>query len=186
MRRLLFLLLVVSTVSAYAQKKPVYTASIEADLLMGDNKDSHSFLFSNGIAYRKWTADAGVGIDSYVFRSVPVFADIKKQFGHHRIRPFVNASAGINFSKEKESQKLYYYNLYNADYKNGFYGRITAGASLPIYKRCRFFLSGGYSYKTTRVTYLSYIYNPDMPNNQGVSKDIYRFNRWSLAIGISL
>ena len=167
--------------AARAQTKPRYTAALEAAITKGNSDNSHAFLFTNSVAYKNWMAGVGISTDDYVFSSLPLFLDVKKSFGHRHLQPFVNASAGMNLNDAKNSQKFQYYAYPELNFKNGFYSRVMAGVSLPVYKRMRVFVSGGYSYKTTKVSYASSAYSGDIIKT--TNTDIYRFNRWSFSAG---
>ena len=180
MRSFFVSLLLMFAVAVHAQKLP-YGASLESALLKGNSQNSNAFLFTNGLSYKSWTAGVGAGIDNYVYRSLPLFIDIKKSFGHHPIQPFINASAGMNINEAKTSQKFQYDGYPSVNYKNGFYAKAMAGISLPVYKRLRIFVDAGYSYKTTRVDYTTYIYSPDAM--EITNTDIYHFHRWNLSVG---
>ena len=181
MRYFFVSLIVMIAGAAHAQTKPRVTAGLEAAITKGNSDNSQAFFLTSGIAYKSWTTGAGAGVDGYVFRSLPLFIDVKKSFGHRRLQPFVNASAGININETKDEQKFLYSSYLNVNYRNGFYVRTIAGVSLPVYKRLRVFIDGGYSYKTTSVDYTSFSYSPDPAET--TSTDIYRFHRWSLSIG---
>lgn len=43
-----------------------------------------------------WQAGAGIGLDDYTMRSVPVFADFRYDFSRKDLTPFVYAGAGIS------------------------------------------------------------------------------------------
>jgi len=51
----------------------------------------------NGIKYKTWFAGAGVGLDTYGYQSIPVFADIRKTFGNKPWQLFVYGDAGMNY-----------------------------------------------------------------------------------------
>ncbi len=181
MRYFLLITAIVFAGVANAQAKLRYSAGLEAGLTKGNSDNSHAYLLTNGVVYKSLTAGIGAGIDDYVFRSLPLFADIKKTFGHRHLQPFINASVGININEAKDKLKSEYNYYPNVDYKNGFYARAMAGVSLPLYKRLRVFIDAGYSYKTTRISYPSYAYSTEQIET--TNTDIYRFNRWVAAVG---
>ncbi len=175
-------------VMADAQSNVTYTTTVEAGLIKGSNDKSGVYFFTNGISYKNITAGIGVGIDGYVYCSVPLFLDVKKQFGHHKIKPFVGASAGINIQYLTTEQKNSYNPFYqNPGFNNGFFTKASVGVSMPVYHKLRMFVNAGYSYKTTSVTYSSYplmILSSGMQQN--TTTDIYHFNRWFVSIALWL
>lgn len=181
MRYFFVSLLLILSVAVHAQTKLQYSATLEASLLKGNSQNSNAFLFTNGLSYKSWTTGVGAGLDNYVYRSLPLFIDIKKTFGRGYLQSFVNASAGVNINEAKDDQKFQYFGYQNVDYKNGFYARAMAGISLPVNKKLRVFFKAGYSYKTTHITYASYAYPNDLTEN--TNTDVYWFNRWSLSAG---
>ncbi len=168
-----------------AQPKPHYTASIEAGLARGSSDKSSVYFFNNGISYKNISAGIGAGIDKYALHSLPLFFDVKKEFGKHKFKPFVNASAGINIPHPTADQKNSYggWNQ-NSAFKNGFFTKATVGISMLVSHKLRMFINAGYSYKTTAVKGVN-----DYRTSGGqwtTSTDIYHYNRWFAAIGFQL
>lgn len=171
------------TVFAQAQKKLQYTASIEAGLARGSSDKSSVCFFSNGASYKNLSAGIGVGIDGYGIRSIPFFFDVKKEFAQHKIKPFIDASAGINIAHPTNDEKKIYGGWWqSADYKKGFFTKASVGISMPLLHKLRLFVDAGYSYKATSV---QYVVRPFI-GPSSLSTDIYRFNRWFAAIGFQL
>ncbi len=178
----LFLLNV--TLLVQAQTKPHYTASIEAGLTKGSSDKSSVYFFSNGVSYKQLSAGIGVGIDNYSIRSIPLFLDAKKEFGKHKIKPFIGASAGINFPNPTTEQKMIYGGWeQSVDYKHGFFTKASVGVSMSLLHRLRIFINTGYSYKTSSVKFNSYYWLEGMSSN---TIDIYHYNRWFVNIGFQL
>ncbi len=166
-----------------AQPKPHYTASIEAGLVKGSSDTKPVYFFSNGISYKNTTAGIGVGIDKYAIRSIPLFFDVKKSFGQHKIKPFIGASAGINIPFPTAEQKINNGWFQTGSFKTGFFSKALAGVSMPVSHRLRLFINAGYSYKTTSVQYKANYWPEGMDNT---TSDIYHYNRWFAAIGFQL
>lgn len=167
-----------------AQPKPRYTASIEAGLARGSSDKSSVYFFSNGVSYKQLSAGIGVGIDKYSIRSIPLFLDLKKEFGKQKIKPFIDASAGINFPHPTTEQKMHYGGWeQSVDYKEGLFTKASVGVAMPLLHRLQFFINAGYSYKTSSVKFNQYYWSEGM---QGNTTDIYRYNRWFAALGFQL
>lgn len=180
MKRLIVLFMLIAA-TAHGQNKPMYTAGVEAGWLRGNNGSSMAYFLSNGIRYKTVSAGVGIGTDNYFIRSVPLFLDIRKDFGHHRFQPYVSYAAGINISAIKDGQKQTYAGYQNYNVNNGFFMKASAGASLAVYKKIRFYTGFGYSYKTTRTQYDTYSYYPEQTSRKGT--DIRRMNRWNIVAG---
>ena len=179
---LFFITMIAAIATAQAQSKPRYTAIIEARVLKGGSDNSNTILFTNGIRYKNAMAGVGVGIDNYLFRSVPLFVRVRKSFGNHILQPFISASAGINISHPTSGQKSSYFFSDSARFKNCFIADVSTGVSVKIYKQLRGFISAGFSYKTTKVIYKNGYYTPNEPTEPGT--DIYRMNRWCISGGL--
>lgn len=175
-------MIIVSFISASAQSKLHYTASVEAGILKGSTDKKNTFLITNGVRYKSLMASIGSGIDNYFYRSIPLFLQAEKTFGNHRVQPFVRTSAGINFSHLTGEQKLSYISYDSVHFKNGFIAAASVGVSVKVFRQMRVFVSGGYSYKTTKVIYQSYyIYGPEDASHKNI--DIYHLNRWCVSAG---
>ncbi|MBS1935121.1 MAG: hypothetical protein JST96_14055, partial [Bacteroidetes bacterium] len=104
----------------------------------------------NGIKYKSWFGGIGVGLDFYRIRSIPLFADVRKEFGKTADKLFVFADAGINFAwrTDKETKQ---FNT-NDKLKNGFYSEAGAGYKFRLSKTNNLLFSVAYSYKTNTET----------------------------------
>ena len=67
-------------------------------LLNGDNSVTGGLQTVNGFAKGKYFIGAGTGLDYYSYRSVPVFADFRYQFGQKVNKIFLYGDAGVNCS----------------------------------------------------------------------------------------
>lgn len=168
-----------------AQTKPHYTASLEAGLARGSSDKSAVYFFTNSISYKNISAGIGAGIDKYSIHSIPLFFDVKKEFGQHKIKPFVDASAGINIHNPTTEQKNTYGSWNpNSTFKNGFFTKASVGISMPVLHKLRMFVNAGYNYKTTTVKMVN-DYRP-FDGDLTTTTDIYRYNRWFATLGFQL
>lgn len=179
------LFLISAAIIVQAQPKPQYTASVEAGLARGSSDKSSVYFFSNGISYKQFYTGIGAGIDKYALHSIPLFFDAKKEFGKHKVKPFVDASAGINLPHLTTEQRNSYggWNQ-NSAFKNGFFTKTSVGISMPVLHNLRLFMNAGYSYKTTSIKVVN-DYRP-FDGDLTTTTDIYRYNRWFAAIGFQL
>jgi hypothetical protein len=93
----------------------------------------------NGACYKGWFAGAGIGVDYHQYFTVPVFLEVRKDFGQRAFKPFVYVDGGINVYSDAR-EKPY-------DYKNGAYFDSGLGYAFYYHKRKAVLLSAGYCYK---------------------------------------
>jgi hypothetical protein len=126
----------------------------------------------NGIQKGSWFAGLGLGLDHYRLQGIPLFADLRKQFGKTGNRIFVYANAGINFADATGGQKENY-DCYENKFSNGFYGETGAGYSIKLNGRFSLSLAAGYAYKNTHEQY-SDICDFCMIMTYGPPKTVYK------------
>ncbi len=143
----------------------------------------------NGVQYKSWFGGVGVGLDYYRLRSIPLFADIRKEFGKNGNHFFIYADAGTNFYWERDKDVKQF--PANDKVKNGFYGEAGLGYKFRLNSKIALFISGGYSYKKLTETgnnySLNYITNPvgfPVDDNPSPEKINYNLNRLVLKAGI--
>jgi hypothetical protein len=175
-----FLLTFISlSIFSFAQKKdPAYKfhSINNISLLNGDNEVSAGLQSINGFQKENWFAGVGVGLDYYVYRSVPLFADFRYEFGKTKNKFFAYADGGINFDWVKE----YYYDgpifiwegaNNQGEFHNGIYTDVGLGYLVANKKGGGLVLSLGHSHKSLKET----INYADWRTQQTVT-DIYRYN----------
>jgi hypothetical protein len=156
-------------------------------LLEGETGSAFQLQTINGAQYKSWFAGAGIGLDFYRLRTIPLFVDIRKEFGKSNNKLFVYSDMGINFSWVTDQQKTS--NIENDKFANGFYGDWGLGYKVHVVQKNNLMLSLGYSYKKTAETYDPLYYSPGIFYTQ-VSEPIdpsqkinYGFKRLSIKIG---
>src|ERR1700730_10196903 len=110
-RIILFIIVMLQAMDIVAQpaKEKLRFHSIEQlGLINGKGATAALFQTVNGLEYRGFFAGVGTGIDYYRYRSVPLFMDIRKEFGQKKRKWFVYADAGHHFPwvDQNESQNL--------------------------------------------------------------------------------
>jgi hypothetical protein len=184
----LVLLLLSISIFSSAQKKTInykFHSINSVSFLNGENEVSAGLQSVNGFQKGNWFAGAGVGLDYYIYRSVPVFADVRYEFGKKKNRFFGYADAGVNFAWVED----YMYNgpiifdgpIVNPEkFQDGFYSDAGLGYIVNFKKTGGLILSLGHSRKTLRqdVTYTDW-------RTGHSTTDIYRykFNRIALKVG---
>ncbi len=94
-------------------------------LLEGETGSAFQLQTINGAQYKSWFTGVGLGLDFYRIRSIPLFADIRKEFGKENNKLFVYADFGINFSWATDQQKTSY--VQGDKFSNGFYNDLGLG-----------------------------------------------------------
>lgn len=141
---------------------------------VGNNSIAASLQSVNGFKRNKWFAGLGIGLDYYLYRSVPVFIDLRREFGEKKKKIFVYADAGVNIEWLQEEYDLkpnaWDPNLKNK-YHNGFYSDAGLGVSLGNKKGHAVLFSLGHSIKTFRESR----WYTDWRSGQA-TKETYKFN----------
>jgi hypothetical protein len=151
-------------------------------LINGDNATSAALQTVNGFSKGAFFAGIGVGLDYYRYRTIPLFADLRYEFGKKKTRPFLYADGGANFEWAQD-EFLYETTIWNPgsnDFKHGIYMDMGIGLNAGLKNGNAIVLSLGYSRKTMKET-TTY---QDWRTQQMVT-DInkYRFNRLILKMG---
>jgi hypothetical protein len=101
-----------------------------------------------GLSHKNSFAGAGVGLDHYRFRSVPLFIGLRQAFGKGKRNPFIYGNIGYNFDWLTEAnEKRYNVFFINNNYSGGIYYDAGAGYSFGFKKADALLLSAGVSYK---------------------------------------
>jgi hypothetical protein len=157
-----------------------------AGLLEGETGSAFQLQTINGAQYKSWFGGIGLGLDFYRIRSIPLFADFRKEFGKRNNKLFVYADMGINFSWATDLQKTSY--VQNDKFSNGFYSDLGLGYKVSAGKKNAVVLSLGYSYKKSVESYDQQYYNPGLlytvnTQTNNSEKINYSLNRLTLKIG---
>lgn len=145
-------------------------------LINGDNEVSAGLQSINGFQKGNLFAGVGLGLDYYLYRSVPLFADFRYEFGKTKNKFFAYADGGVNFDWVEEK----YYNgpifiwdgnNNSSEFHNGAYTDLGLGYIVGTKKGGGLVLSLGYSYKSLEKT-ISYL---DWRTQETVT-DVYNYN----------
>ena len=139
-----------------------------------------------GVEFSKgWTAGMGSAIDYYYFRSVPVFAEVKKYFGNGPRRLFAFAATGVNIAwpTDEDQMNTSGWNIIGKnDFDLGMYADIGIGYTLYNRHQRGLFTGLGYSVKTMSESHTEQIWN-GFTTSQAQRKTDYTFNRVLIRIG---
>ncbi len=99
----------------------------------------------NGVQYKKWVAGIGFGYDTYYYKTIPVFIDIRRYLDE-RNKLLIYGDGGYNFSgKNMPGKEIGFYDRYN--FKGGLYTDFGIGYKIKFIKASSFLFSLGHSYK---------------------------------------
>jgi hypothetical protein len=169
MKKIIFLLIGLATIfsgDCFAQQKTAnqkiqFHSFNSVGLIEGEAGSAFQPQTINGFQYKSWFYGIGVGLDYYRLRTIPLFADMRKEFGKNGNKFFVYADAGMNFYwKEDKDAKQFYI---NDKFKNGFYGEAGFGYKFRLDSKTGVFISGGYSYKKLTETGSNGYFDPGWP-----------------------
>ena len=185
---MVFSMLVLSAGICSAQQKspscPWQFHSINnVGLLEGQTGSSFQLQTINGAQYRSWFTGVGLGLDFYRYRTIPLFLDLRKEFGKSSNKLFLFTDVGTNFSWVTDNEKTNY--ELNDKFGGGFYFEGGLGYKISVSKNNSLMLSLGYSYKKLYETYdepVYLMYTQNSANNWS-EKINYSLNRLSIKIG---
>jgi hypothetical protein len=183
----LLLLMPVALVSFGQKKNASYKFhSINTlSLINGDNATSAGLQSINGFQKGSLFAGVGVGLDYYLYRTVPLFADFRYEFGKTKNKFFAYTDGGVNFDWVEEDYYdgpifIWEGSSNSSEFHDGAYTDLGLGYMVGTKKGGGFVLSIGHSYKSLKKT-ISY---PDWRTQETIT-DIYhyKFNRIVLKVG---
>jgi len=146
-------------------------------LLSGSTGTAGQLQTINGISYKTFSLGIGVGIDNYYFKTIPLFADLRKNIFNTRQTPFVYLDAGTNFPGKKDEVTTWQ----TTSYGPGFYYDFGLGYIWTLGKRFNINSSFGFSQKRYSSKE-EYHYGGDVT----VTPDSYdyRLQRFTLKFGL--
>jgi hypothetical protein len=153
---------------------------IQGGLLAGSSTESFALQTINGFSFGKWYAGAGVGLDFYMQRGVPLFADVRYHFSNQRKSFFIYTDAGVHvpWIKNKEQRSI-------ISQSTGLYTDAGVGFRLATKKGDAFLFIAGYTYKHVPEKQQGFTWQPwPQPNGETVLNYNYRFNRVAVKFGL--
>lgn len=186
MKNSLFFLFSFFVTCSFAQEKMKTVPSafkfqtiVQGGLLVGNNAEAATIQTINGFAKNKWYAGIGVGLDFYMQRGVPLFADLRYHFSKERKSFFIYTDAGVHvpWIKNKEGRNIISQSV-------GLYTDAGIGFRLATKKGDAFLFSTGYTHKHVKEKQEGFSWQAwPQPSGQTVMNYDYRFNRVVLKAG---
>lgn len=188
MRTTLILLFSLMVSCSFAQKKikpanekPLkFQTIIQGGLLAGSSTESFALQTINGFRFGNWYAGVGAGLDFYMQRGVPLFADLRYHFANQRKTFFIYTDAGahVPWIKNKDQRNI-------ISQSTGLYTDAGVGFRLATKKGDGFLFSAGYSYKHVPEKQQGFSWQSwPQPNDETVLNYNYRFNRVVVKFGL--
>ena len=188
MKYFFLLLLMPVTLVSFGQKKNTaykFHSINNIALVNGDNAVSTGLQSINGFQKGNLFAGVGIGLDYYLYRTVPLFADFRYQFGKTKNKFFAYADGGVNFDWVEEDYSdgpifIWDGNINSTQFHDGAYTDLGLGYMVGSKKGGGLILSLGHSYKSLKKTF-SYT---DWRSQETIT-DVYHynFNRIVLKVG---
>ncbi len=190
MKNTLFLLFSLMITCSFAQEKVKPAAGnplkfqtiIQGGLLAGSSTESFVLQTINGFRFGNWYAGVGAGLDFYMQRGVPLFADVRYHFSRQRKSFFIYTDAGahIPWIKNKDQRNI-------ISQSTGLYTDAGVGFRLATKKDDAFLFSVGYSYKHVPEKQEGFSWQSwpwPQPTGETVLNYNYRFNRVVVKFGL--
>jgi hypothetical protein len=176
--------------AAQSKSKPKFSGITQAGFLAGGSTNSLQLQTINGIGYRGFSLGIGAGIDYYYLKTIPLFADVRKDIFAKKKTPFVYFDMGTDLPWNKtETEDAWQ----KSQYKNGLFYDFGIGYKWLLKERLGLNFSLGYSQKKLRETRETIYwmwrdfppYGPSTESGKDTTDYKYSLQRISFKIGLS-
>jgi len=179
MKYFLLVLLMPVTLVSFGQKKNAsykFHSINNISLVNGDNEVSAGLQSINGFQKGNLFAGIGIGLDYYLYRTVPLFADFRYEFGKTKNKFFAYADGGVNFDWVEDEYSVGPIFIWDGSnnavkFHDGAYTDLGLGYKVGTKKGGGLVLSLGHSYKSLKKT-VSYL---DWRTQETIT-DVYNYN----------
>jgi hypothetical protein len=164
------------------EKKGIhYSALLQGGIMSGKHSNELVYQFINGVRYRNTFLGAGVGVDPYGIRTIPVFLSLRQQVFSKKNTPFIYLDLGLSIPENKrDSISTWWWTKKYITYRKGLYYDIGAGYELPISDQFRVLMSVGYSRKESTEYHT---WGPATSNDYTERFDFF-YRRISVKLGV--
>ena len=160
-----------------------FSSITQIGLVAGEQNESFLIQTVNGYEYKTWMVGAGVGIDGYRYRSIPLFFQLRKEFPVKGDAVFIYNDVGTNYPWLKSNQKTWR----DGDFDPGLYYDGGIGYKVSLRKHALVF-SSGFSLKkiSEEVSNVYCPFVPGSPCQQMRDTYYYSLKRLSFKVGLHL
>jgi hypothetical protein len=144
-----FLTLTVGAQEKPAGLRPTFRSSFAVALINGSASTSYNVQTVHGIILNKSFVGLGVGIDYYKLRTLPLFLELRQEFGKGRKHFLVYGDGGRSIDWLTEKSKEFFRWQSAVNYKGGWYYDVGVGYRIHL-KENALILTTGYSYKEVK------------------------------------
>jgi hypothetical protein len=146
------ILLIVS--HSFAQKKSkdngaAFYSLLQAGVTNGSKASSLTIEGKLGLSFSNTFVGIGAGVDYYRFRTVPLFIDLRQEFGRGPNLFFIYGDIGKNIKWVTEENKMLLTYI-PGDFKSGKYYEAGFGYRVRLQNSGSLLFSGGYSVKSVK------------------------------------
>ena len=135
----------------------------------------------NGIQHQSFFIGAGLGLDYYNERSLPLFMDIRKSILNKVNTPFIYIDGGYHLMLEKSKEE----DWISKDQKGGLYYDAGIGYSFPVFKTSSLVISMGYSSKEQSEKMNRYTWRSSIAQPSDYETIEYTLRRYSFKMGLA-
>lgn len=162
-----------------SSKKITYSGNLQIGVLNGSAKSAFELKTIHGLQYHSWFAGAGVSLDNYLYRTVPLFIDIRKNLLNKNSYPYLFADAGISLPWVQHVDNFWWSSY---KYGAGLYYNAGAGYSFSLAKKYALLFNAAYSFKRVKETVIPFCELCPQPASPEI-KNEYSLRRLSLSVG---
>jgi len=167
-----------------AQVSVKYRSQNYIGLLEGEAKGAFQLQTIHGVQISNWFGAVGAGLDYYVYRSIPVFISLNRDFTFNNRTFFISGDIGVNYPWVTDE----YFSVWAGPSTQKFFAGLywASGLGYKAYfknKRDAIVLNLGYSFKHLREEQTRSAICQDPPCQVDVDRYDYRLNRISLKLG---
>ncbi|HEX9511099.1 MAG TPA: hypothetical protein VF939_11505 [Puia sp.] len=165
--------------SGFSQSSWKFRSVEYAGMVFGQEGNYGQVQTINGAYKGSWFLGAGLGLDYYRFRSLPLFLSVTKELMPAKNGLFVSLDAGTNYPWYKRPDNFYYDGFSTSKFVAGPFWSAGLGYKIKLTAHNDHALSmlAGYSFKELKE---------DANTYPQVTRYDYRNRRWSLKIGLIL
>lgn len=169
--------------SSQSVKQKIFSSQIVAGITEGSNGTWFQLQTINGLRKATWFAGLGMGLDYYLYRSVPVFLSGTKYLSKGNHSFFVQGDGGVNFAWVNPDLNRWN-NVIKDEFKPGLYWNSSIGFSTGLGNtKNALQFSLGYSYKQLKEKKEVAVFCINPPCPAQVENYNYQMRRLSLRIG---